>query len=80
MSNPLDLSNVEVSQTYPRLVQYDSGNFYDGLGATISIGFTGGTGGVVGPQGPRGFQGIEGPQGSSLLNNSNVLKMISYRI
>jgi hypothetical protein len=32
----LDFTNEEISQTYQRLVQYESGSFYDGLGNSIS--------------------------------------------
>ena len=37
--NDLDLTGKDISTTYPRLVQFDKDteNFYDGLGATISI-------------------------------------------
>lgn len=43
-SNPLDLTNVKVSDTYPRLVQIATGAFYDGLGNPISFGPSGATG------------------------------------
>jgi hypothetical protein len=32
----LDLTNEEISQTFQRVVQYESGSFYDGLGNSIS--------------------------------------------
>jgi hypothetical protein len=32
----LDLTNEEISQTYQRVVQYDNGSYYDGLGNPIS--------------------------------------------
>jgi hypothetical protein len=76
MSNPLDLTGQHISDTYERIVQTDSGYFYDGLGNTVSIGSGSqgpqgwqgprgdlGTGGVQGVQGPQGFQGWQGPQG-----------------
>lgn len=59
MSNPLDLTNTHISDTYPRIIQTDSGYFYDGLGNTVSIGSIG----AQGFQGPRGDIGIYGPQG-----------------
>jgi collagen type II alpha len=62
MSNPLDLTNQNISNTYQRILQTDSGYFYDGLGNTVSIGA-----GSAGPQGFQGFQGSDtgqtGPQG-----------------
>lgn len=35
MPNPLDLTNEEISVTYPRVVQVDSDILYDGLGNLI---------------------------------------------
>jgi len=32
----LDLTNEEISQTFQRLVQYDNGSYYNGLGNPIS--------------------------------------------
>lgn len=50
MTYPLDLTNVKVSDTFPRLIQTDgTGGFYDGLGAPISFGPSG-----TGPTGPPG--------------------------
>jgi hypothetical protein len=33
----LNLTNEEISQTFQRLVQYDSGSYYDGLGNFIAL-------------------------------------------
>jgi hypothetical protein len=57
MPNPLDLTNQHISDTYQRILQTDSGFYYDGLGNTVSIG--------TGSMGPQGFQGSNsvGPQG-----------------
>ncbi len=61
MSNPLDLTNVKVSDTFPRLVQTDgTGGYYDGLGNPLNIG--GGSG--AGPTGPKGATGATGATGS----------------
>jgi hypothetical protein len=62
MPNPLDLTNVKVSDTFPRLVQTDgTGGYYDGLGNPLNIG---GGGSGAGPTGPTGSQGPTGPTGS----------------
>jgi hypothetical protein len=62
MSNPLDLTNVKVSETFGRLVQIDeNGDFYNGLGEPISIS----GGGVTGPTGPTGTTGPTGNTGST---------------
>jgi len=65
MSNPLDLTNVKVSDTFPRLVQTDgTGGYYDGLGNPLNIG--GGSGaGPTGSTGPTGPTGPIGPTGDS---------------
>jgi len=60
MPNPLDLTNVKVSDTFPRLVQTDgTGGYYDGLGNPLTIG------GGGGPTGPTGTIGPTGPTGGS---------------
>jgi hypothetical protein len=41
MSNPLDLTEEEISATFQRLVQTDeSGMFFNGLGETLDIGYS----------------------------------------
>lgn len=71
MSNPLDLTGQNISDTYERIVQTDGGYFYDGLGNTVSVGgigfqgVQGSTGPSGGPPGDRGFQGFQGPTGDS---------------
>lgn len=60
MPNPLDLTNVKVSDTFPRLVQTDgTGGYYDGLGNPLNIGGGSGPGptGSTGPIGPTGDTG-----------------------
>jgi hypothetical protein len=66
MPNPLDLTNVKVSDTFPRLVQTDgTGGYYDGLGNPLNIG--GGSGaGPTGATGPTGSTGPTGPTGTSV--------------
>ena len=59
MANPLDLTNVKVSETFPRLVQIATGAFYDGLGNPISFPIGGATG-STGPAGPNGATGYNG--------------------
>ena len=62
MPNSLDLTNVKVSDTFPRLVQTDgTGGYYDGLGNPLNIG--GGSG--PGPTGSTGPTGPIGPTGDS---------------
>ena len=61
MSN--NLTGLNASDTYGRLVQVIDGNYYDGFGNPLTIG-AGGTGsGAQGPQGPIGPQGATGSQG-----------------
>ena len=43
---PLDLTNVKVSNTFPRLIQISAGSFYDGLGDPVTF--------PAGPTGPAG--------------------------
>jgi hypothetical protein len=70
MSGPLDLTNVKVSDTFPRLVQTDgTGGYFDGLGNPLAFppgGLTGTTG-PTGPDGATGPSGPTGPTGSSAL-------------
>jgi hypothetical protein len=69
MSNPLDLTNVKVSDTFPRLVQTDgTGGYYDGLGNPLSIGGGGSGAGPTGPTGATGPTGSTGPTGFSYLD------------
>ena len=72
MSNLLDLTNVKVSETFPRLVQIDSdGAFYNGLGEPIVLPNTGATGatGPTGPTGPTGTNGINGTSSCTLYSS-----------
>lgn len=73
-SNPLDLTNVKVSETFGRLVQIDDdGSFYNGLGEPISI--TGG--GSTGPTGATGPSGVTGPTGPTGLNGQSLSTLYS---
>lgn len=47
MPGPLDLTGQKIRLTYPRVVQYDSGNLYDGLGNLLSLGVTDGDKGDI---------------------------------
>jgi hypothetical protein len=72
MSNPLDLTSVKVSETFPRLVQIDTdGAFYDGLGNPIEIQNVGPTGatGSTGPIGPTGATGLNGASTCTLYSS-----------
>ena len=66
MSN--NLTGLNASDTYGRLVQVIDGNYYDGFGNPLTIG-AGGTGsdaqGPQGPIGPQGATGSQGPTGST---------------
>jgi len=76
MSNPLDLTNVKVSETFGRLVQIDdNGDFYNGFGEPITLtggGTTGATGatGSIGPTGSTGPTGLNGQSLSTLYSSS----------
>ncbi len=66
MPGPLDLTNVKVSDTFPRLVQTDgTGGYFDGTGNPLTFPPSGGTGptGSSGPTGPTGDTGPQGPTG-----------------
>jgi hypothetical protein len=71
MSNPLDLTNVKVSETFPRLIQIDhtDDSFYDGLGNPISFPIGGATG-ATGPIGPTGSNGLNGTSLSTLYSSN----------
>jgi hypothetical protein len=74
MSNPLDLTNVKVSETFNRLVQIDeNGDFYNGLGEPIS--FTGG--GATGATGPTGATGTTGSTGNTGANGQSLSTLYS---
>jgi hypothetical protein len=71
MSNPLDLTSVKVSETFPRLVQIDTdGAFYDGLGNPIDLP-------NIGPTGSTGATGSQGPTGSNGLNGASTCTLYS---
>jgi len=61
-----NLTGQKVSSTYGRLVQVVGGNFYDGFGNSLDLGFLGPTG----PTGATGPQGIPAPTGNTLTVDS----------
>lgn len=50
----LNLTDEQICETFPRLVQYDAGNFYDGLGNLITIGGGSTSSGIFRTQVPIG--------------------------
>lgn len=79
MPGPYDFTNKEISFTYQRLVQTDgSGNYFDGLGNTLSFppgtsgtSGTSGSGGGGGGTGTSGTSGIDGTSGTSGTNSTS---------
>lgn len=71
-----DLTNKKISLTYGRLVQYENGQFYDGLGNQLNLGSVGATG-QTGEKGATGADGMMGPTGATGADGSSSLEIIS---
>ena len=56
------LRGKRISESYQKLVQFNNGVFYDGLGNPLPVGSSGI--GYQGPQGRAGLQGIRGEKGT----------------
>jgi len=74
MSNNLDLTNLKISESYQRLVQFSDGNFYNGLGNPINFLFITGTGsfGYI----PK-FTSLRDVTNSSILEDGGFIKINS---
>lgn len=62
MSGSFDLTGKQICQTYPRLLQIDTGSMtvYDGLGNIVPISGSAGSSGTSGISGSSGTSGVDG--------------------